>query len=109
MIFDGWISLYQTQGMDDPLYVFQDAHFAKSRTEGWELQGLVILAPGHHLTIFADSGDVLWSGELKPRRKCLGWLYPKQAVGWFAHGTDWKTWHGYFCHQPPLKAQLQRH
>lgn len=107
MIFDGWISLYQTQGMDYPLYIFQDARFAKNRSEGWEPQGLIILTPGHHLSIFSDSSEVLWSGKLKPRRNWLGWVYPKREMGWFAEGIEWKSWHAYFCYQPPLRATLQ--
>jgi hypothetical protein len=103
----GWISLYQTQGMTSPLHVFQDARFAKSRTQGWEARGLVILERGHHLTIFADTGNVLWSGRLRPRRNWLALIYSRREVGWFPENTDWKTWHGYFCQQPPLPSELQ--
>lgn len=106
----GWIGEYFAQGMDEVWAIFQDRRHARDRDGGWQLEGMLRLQDGDHLTIYALDGSVLWSGELRARggRWGLGRRRsPGQSV-WHPAQVTAERWRGWLRHQPPLEAELRR-
>ena len=106
---DGWIADYWEQGMERmPMWIFQDARFCTNRTDGWKIDGMNPLLPGHHLEIFDDDNCVLWEGVIKIRKVGflgLKTLYPN-AYEWCPEDVEFETWKIWFKTKPSLKAKL---
>lgn len=107
MTWNGWISTYWEQGMEEPPWlIFQDEHFTQG--DSWNRQGLMRLEPRDQLTIFAPDNSVLFQAQLETRRR--GWfgkLYPG-SWDWFPVEVGEKQWNEWFRHSPPLRARLTR-
>jgi len=68
------------------------------------------LKDGQKLTIYDESGDVLWSGKIrfvrvnswfdKHKLNANIWSWTKQK------GVSYAQWMEWFWHKPPLKAKL---
>lgn len=98
---DGWISTFWEQGMEEyPWLIFQDETFTEG--ESWLREGMHQLQAGDHLTIFAPDGDVLWQGELRPRRQ--GWFGRSTLVPPEVGEGQWDSW---FYLKPSLRARLK--
>lgn len=106
--FDGWIAEYHTQGMEEVWQIFQDEKFSRSRTEGWNEEGMHILSPGDNLTIYDDEGNELWSGVIVLKQNLI-----ERILNWFKRtqpntfgDVDPILWVQLFRSQPPLRAKL---
>ncbi|MCA9917259.1 MAG: hypothetical protein KC445_04870 [Anaerolineales bacterium] len=68
------------------------------------------LQSGDHLAIFAEDGDVLWSGEIRWVRRRFWERHQLDAGIWATHkqqGIAYGQWLAWFWHQPPLVASLE--
>lgn len=102
----GYLGTYWEQGMEEsPWLIFQDARFAQTPQEGWDIKGMHRLEPGARLTIFDQSGDLLLQHTLRPTRTGL-WarLFPKED-DWFPKGMSAECWENLFYRSPPLRAR----
>jgi len=73
-------------------------------------KGPLFLESGQHLTIYSESGDVIWSGKIKFVKKnnwfdkhkldAKIWSWIKQK------GVSYADWMDWFWRKPPLKAKL---
>jgi len=73
-------------------------------------KGPLFLESGQHLTIYSESGDVIWSGKIKFVKKnnwfdkhkldAKIWSWNKQK------GVSYADWMDWFWRKPPLKAKL---
>lgn len=80
-------------------WIFQDERFVQG--DQWLPEGMHQLLPGQNLTIFDESGAVLWQGLLQVRRR--GWFGPKTVIPAEVGEERWQSW---LEHQPPLRARL---
>ena len=95
-VLKGWIGTYWETGMEEPpRLIFQDERFTEGKS--WAMEGMHELRPGHHLTIYAPDGDLLWEGTLGVKRR--SWFGP-------AHLVPPEIDHWFHLH-PPLRAELR--
>lgn len=104
----GWISDFNEQGMEaDYWLVFQDEAFV--RDGQWDRAGMILLAPGHHLTIYEPEGAVRWSGPIGTRRTGFFLsLLGRERPHWHPPDVPFETWVGWFRERPSLRATLVR-
>ncbi len=100
--WDGKIFAYWEQGMEGRIeFAFQPADSDRP----------IMLESGQHLTIYGESGEVIWSGRIDLVRRRFWdrhdlqdpvWSYKKQK------GVPYKRWMAWFWRRTPLKARLEK-
>ncbi len=100
-LLQGVLVAYWEQGWEGRIaFVFQPD----------DTQTPLFLKNGDCLSIYAEDGSILWSGQIhwapvrfwdRYRLKVSIWSYQKQK------GVPYGRWLDWFWHKPPLKASLE--